>query len=296
MKITITGSLGNISRILTEKLLNEGHEVSVITSNPENVHVIEGLGATALLGKLDDEDFVKDAFKGADAVYTMVPPSYGTKEDIKRVGEVYVRGIKENEVPYVVNLSGIGSHLENGPGPSGANYHNERHFNAIEGAHILHLRPGLFYSNFYGAMDMIKHQHIMGNNFDENVVLALSHPHDVARVAFEAIHFQNFTGKESQYVVSTEITGKEIADALGEAVGIPNLQWIEFPDQAMLEGMLQQGMTPEMATTYIIDMGIALREGRLLETYFKERESTLADATSFEAFAKEFAQVFNLNQ
>lgn len=295
MKITITGSLGNISKVLTEKLLKENHEVYVITSNPENIQHIEGLGAKALLGKLDDGAFIKESFKGAGAVYTMVPPSYGTTSEIKRVGDIYVEAIRENKVPYVVNLSGIGSHLENGPGPSGANHHNEERFNTIEEAHVLHLRPGLFYSNFYGAMDLIRHQHIMGNNFDENIILALSHPHDIARVAFEALHLRNFTGKASRYVVSAEITGKEIAGTLGEAIGIPDLQWIDFPDEAMLEGLLQQGMTREMATTYIIDMGIALREGRLLETYFKEREDILEGATSFEAFAKEFAGIFNLN-
>ena len=35
MKITITGSLGNISRPLTQKLIAQGHEVFVISSNAE---------------------------------------------------------------------------------------------------------------------------------------------------------------------------------------------------------------------------------------------------------------------
>ena len=35
MKIVVTGSLGHISKPLTETLVKNGHEVTVISSNPE---------------------------------------------------------------------------------------------------------------------------------------------------------------------------------------------------------------------------------------------------------------------
>ena len=287
MKITVTGSLGNISRILTEKLVDSGHDVSVISSRQETAAAINAIGAKALIGRLDDEQFIRNAFTDAEAVYTMVPPSYGTAGEIKKVGSVYVRAVRENKVPYVVNLSGIGAHLQAGPGPAGANWHNEKKFNA----HVLHLRPGLFYSNFYGAADMMRYQHIIGNNFDENTRLALSHPHDIAQVAFEAIDDLNFSGKNSLYVVSAVTTGKEIASTLGRAVNMEDLNWVEFSDQELFENLLKQGMPAEMAKTYIVDMGIALRNGTLLEVYFKESNSILAKATSFEKFAQEFAEI-----
>lgn len=251
-------------------MVNTGHEVYVISSRQESKGDITALGARALIGRLDDEAFISKAFKHSDAVYTMVPPSYGTTEEIKNVGDIYVRAIKENGIPYVVNLSGIGAHLPDGPGPAGANYHNERQLNSIEGTNVLHLRPGLFYSNFYGAADMIREQHIIGNNFGENVLLPLSHPHDIAQIAFESLNQCNFTGKSGLYVVSDEITGREIAETLGKAANIPDLRWVEFPDQQLFENLLKQGMTAEMANTYIIDMGIALREGTLLRAYFEE--------------------------
>ena len=45
MKITITGSLGNISKPLTIELVQKGHAVTVISSNPERQKQIEALGA-----------------------------------------------------------------------------------------------------------------------------------------------------------------------------------------------------------------------------------------------------------
>ena len=292
MKVTVTGSLGNISRIFIEKLVSVGHEVKLITSTAERAKEIEQLGAIPLVGKVDDLDFVNSAFSGADAVYTMVPPSYGTTELIKKVGETYAKAIENNKIPFDVNLSGIGAHLPKGPGPSSANFFIENLYNSLSDANVLHLRPGMFYSNFYGVIDLIKYQNIIGNNFDENVVLAMSHPLDIANVAFDAIHNKKFNGKPYKYVVSDEITGKEIAEKLGNAVGKPDLKWVQFPDEEMFQSLLQQGMTEQMATTYIIDMGIALRNGTLLETYFNEKTELLGKI-KFDEFAKAFAIAYN---
>ncbi len=293
MKITITGSLGNISKILVEKLLDHNHEVSVITSSSHTIDRIRKLGAIPILGKLDDENFVYNAFKNMDAVYLMIPPSYQTTDAIKKVGDIYFKAIKGNKVPRVVYLSGIGAHLKKGPGPTSANYYNEQQLNLLEDSQVLHLRPGMFYSNFYAAIDLIRNQNIIANNFDEHVPLALSHPQDIADAAFEAIHFENFTGKSIQYIVSAEITGKIVAKVLGSAINMPALRWVQLTDQRLLEKLIQQGMTAQMATMYIIQMGIALREGQLLKSYFTQKPATQKETISFEVFAKEFAHIYS---
>lgn len=56
MKVTATGSLGNISRILIDKLVAIRHEVKVKTSNAERVKEVEQLNAIPLVGKVDDLD------------------------------------------------------------------------------------------------------------------------------------------------------------------------------------------------------------------------------------------------
>ena len=74
MKIIVTGSLGNISKPLTEELVAKGHAVTVISSKPEKQAAIEALGATAAIGTLEDVPFLTATFTGADAVYCMLPP------------------------------------------------------------------------------------------------------------------------------------------------------------------------------------------------------------------------------
>ena len=71
MKIIITGSLGNISKPLVNKLVKKGHSVTVISSKAERQKDIEAAGATAAIGTMEDGDFLSATFKGADVVYIM---------------------------------------------------------------------------------------------------------------------------------------------------------------------------------------------------------------------------------
>lgn len=45
MKYVITGSLGNISKPLTQKLIAAGHQVTVISSKADKIAEIEAIGA-----------------------------------------------------------------------------------------------------------------------------------------------------------------------------------------------------------------------------------------------------------
>ena len=51
MKIIVTGSLGNISKPLTEELVRKGHSVTVVSSKPNKQKAIELLGARLLLAR-----------------------------------------------------------------------------------------------------------------------------------------------------------------------------------------------------------------------------------------------------
>lgn len=294
MKITITGSLGNISRNLIEKLATKGHQLTLVSSNQERVKAIEGFNATAAIGSVEDVSFLSKAFEGANAVYTMIPPNFVTSDlrgYMKTVGENYAQAMKQTGVEHVVNLSSIGAHIPDGPGPTGANYYVEKTFDDLKDIHVLHLRPGMFYTNFYGSIEMIKHQNIIGNNFNDAVNIAMTHPQDIAAVAAEALDTLSFSGKSFSYVVSDEKTGREMAAILGQAIGKPDLSWIEFSDEALFHGLVQSGLSEQMASIYIIEIGVALRNGTLLEDYRKHQSEALGK-TSFDEFSKEFAIVF----
>lgn len=294
MKLTVTGSLGNISRILIEKLVLAGHEVKVVSSNVERTKEIEQLNAIPLIGSVEDYAFVKKAFEESDAVYLMIPPNFRTtdlKQYIKTVGEQYANALRETGVKCVVNLSSIGAHLENGLGPTGSNFYVEQKLNELPGVNVLHLRPGMFLTNFYGAIPMIKHQNMLGNNFNGSVNLPLTHPRDIAEVAFKALHDLSISGKQIQYIVSDEKTGFDVAQTLSNAVGKLNVNWIEFSDDQLLTMLMQSGFSEQMAKVYMVEIGVALRDGSFMEDY-KKNKSQLVGGTTLQDFSKEFAMAY----
>lgn len=109
MKIIVTGSLGNISRPLTERLIAQGHQVTVISSDPTKFQAIETLGALPAIGSIYDLSFLAETFKGADAVYAMIPLSF-TEPDLgqylHRIAQNYATALTQTGVKRIVLLSG----------------------------------------------------------------------------------------------------------------------------------------------------------------------------------------------
>ena len=297
MKYVITGSLGHISKPLTEKLIKAGNEVTVITSKETNRSAIETLGAKALVGSVEDVAFLKTAFAGADAVYTMVPPNFGAanwKEWIGSIGKNYALAIKENNIKHVVNLSSIGAHLEDGCGPVSGLHKAEIALNTLTDVHIKHLRPSFFMTNYLASVDLVKHANIIGSNYgDENFTMILVDPSDIAQAAFEELESLKFTGHSVRYIASDERTTADIAKVIGEAINKPALPWITFTDEQSVAGMVQAGLPEEVAKNYT-EMGAALRSGRMQEDYLKNRPSALGKI-KLEDFANTFAAVYNAN-
>lgn len=292
MNFTITGSLGNISKPLAEILIAAGHQVTIISSNADKVKAIEALGATAAIGSVEDIAFLTANFQGKDAIYTMVPPNFGAsniREFIAGIGEKYAEAIKASGVKRVVNLSSIGAHLDGGTGPISGLYDVEQSYSELDDVAIKHLRPGFFYTNFFGNIDMIKHAGILGSNYGPETPLVLVHPNDIAAAAAEEMQ-QDFKGKSVRYITSDERTAANVASILGSAIGKPELPWIEFNDEDALKGMVQAGLPEVMAKSYV-EMGDATRSGKLFAHYLNHKPSSFGKI-KLEDFAVEFAQAF----
>ena len=294
MKIIVTGSLGHISKPLVEKLTAEKHDVTVISSKVDRKSEIESLGATAAIGSVSDLAFVTNIFNGADAVYTMVPPTFSAsdwKQHIAGIGKIYAQAIAATGVKNVVNLSSMGAHMPEGCGPVSGLYHVEQALNGLEGVNVKHLRPGFFYYNFLANIGMVKHMGIIGGNYGEGAKLVLANPADIADAAAAEFLNLSFRGKSITYVVSDEKTTDEVASILGTAVGKPDLKWINFSDEDSVGGMLQNGVPLDIAKNYA-EMGAAMRSGEMASEYIGIKSVKFGN-TRFETFAPVFAAAYS---
>lgn len=292
MKYIITGSLGHTGKPITEGLVKAGHTAIVVTSKPENATAIEALGATAAIGSLEDADFLKQTFAGADAVYLLIPTDW-SKPKIRayqnQIADSYVAAIEASKVRYAVLLSSVGADLGEGVGPVDGLYDVEHKLANVAGLNSRFLRPSYFMTNLFSVMDMVKGMGIMGSNFGANT-LALTHPSDIANVAIDELLNLNFTGQSVRYIASDERTGAEIAQVLGSAIGKPETPWVVFSDEQNTAGMLQAGLSEEMTHAYTA-MGKSIREGKMEADFFKNKP--VYGMVKLETFAKnEFAPAF----
>jgi hypothetical protein len=139
---------------------------------------------------------------------------------------------------------------------------------------------------------MVKHMNIIGSNFGgDNSKIPLSDTDDIAEIAFEELSTLAFTGHSTRYIASDERNTNDIAKVLGVAVGKPDLHWVPFTDEQAFNGMMQMGLPEEMAKNYV-EMGSAMRNGSMLEDYWKNHPASLGK-TKLEDFAKNFAFVYN---
>jgi len=296
MNYVITGGAGNISGPLTEKLLAEGHRVTVVGRNAENLKSLTDKGATAAVGSVEDLEFLKKTFLNVDAVYTMVPPKYDIssnwKEYIGQIGKNYRDAIKGSSIKYVVNLSSIGAHLVDGCGPVSGLHKVEEALNELNDVNIKHLRPSYFYANLLANVGLAKNMNIIGSNFGgDNFKFVLTDTSDIADTATEELLQHNFTGHSVRYIASDETSTDEIAKRIGVAINKPELPWVVFSNEQAFEGMKQAGLPEEIAKNYT-EMGNAIHSGIMQKDYWKNRPETFGKV-KLEDFVKTFAAVYS---
>lgn len=324
MKIIITGSLGNISKPLAKELVKKGHEVTVISSNPDKQKDIEAIGAIAAIGSIEDVSFLAKTFTGADAVYTMLPPfkfqenpNLDAREEASRLTRNYVAAIQQSGVKKVVHLSSIGAHTDKGNGLLAFHFVAEQVLRQLPAdVTITFMRPVGFYYNLYQFMDIVKgegflkgfvglfltlrHYGLTGllqgkkglivSNYGAADKMPWVSPTDIAAAISKELT-TNFKGHKARYVASEELTCDQIAKILGTAVGKPYLKWATISDQQMLDALLKYKMPLSLAND-ITEMNASQRNGGILfEDYYKNIPTM--GKVKMTDFALEFAAVYN---
>jgi len=306
MKIIVTGSLGNISKPLAETLVGQGHDITVISSDPKKQAAIETISAKPAIGSIADVDFLTNTFKGADAVYAMIPLSF-TEPDLgdylRRMAQNYAHALKTAKTKRIVVMSGWAADLIKSENV-------EHEFDDLD-ASITIMRPGSFYTNFYQSMDLIKGKGfigkfltlrysglwalltgktglLMGNYGGEDRIVFVS-PKDIADAVAEELLSQP-EKTTIRYVGSEEMTCNEAARIIGTAVGKPWLKWVLLSDKAMLQG-LKMAKVPEKLAETLVEMQAAMHGGKPLENF--HRNNPKMGKIKLADFAKEFAVVYH---
>ncbi|WP_158800637.1 SDR family oxidoreductase [Pedobacter sp. L105] len=301
MKIIITGSLGNVSKPLTEQLVKQGHDVIVISRDPKKQKTIEAMGAGPVIGSMEDLGFLTTAFEGADAVYCMIAPpgsdlsnhGIGTDTILKQADTVanhYLKAIQRSSIKHVVYLSSVGAYTDKENGLIALHARAENTLKKLPpDISVTFLRPVGFYTVLLNFIYAIKAKGIIASVYGEDDMVSWVSPIDIARAAVEELN-SSAPGLKIRYVASDELSCNEAAGILGEAIGMPDLKWVIINSEQALNRMEAAGLNPSLAESFV-EMNASIHSGLIYKDYYQNKP--VLGKVKLKDFAKEFAAAYH---
>ena len=245
----LLGANGQITSQLASQLLADGLPVRVIGRSAATMAPLAAAGAQLAVGDPGDARFLAQAFEGATAAYTMIPPCYAEPDmhaAQDRIGAAIAQALAMSRVPRVVNLSSIGAELASGTGPIEALHAQEARLNALPGLALLHLRPGSFMENFLPLAGVVATAGVLPGMEAPDVPLPLVATRDVAATAARALLSPELQGVQVLHA-PRHVTMREAAAILGAAVGRPALPYVQSDPAAGQAQLRAQGMSASAA-------------------------------------------------
>ncbi len=250
--IVITGATGNIGSKTAAKLLAQGKKVKVVARNSEKLEELKKQGAEIESGDMHDAAFLTKAFKGAEAVFLIVPPNLQA-ENISQhqdaVGEAQIEAIKNTGVKNVVFISSQGAQdIENTGVVAGLGRQEIRLNKLPQDVNVLNIRASYFMENLFNQIGVIKGMGIMGSPVKGDLKMGMIATQDIAHFAAEKLSALDFKGKNTVDLHGDrDYSHHEVAAIVGKSIGKPELPYVEFPFEDNKKALLEYGISESVA-------------------------------------------------
>ncbi|MGI9166381.1 MAG: NAD(P)H-binding protein [Pyrinomonadaceae bacterium] len=284
----ITGATGNTGGVVARTLLSQGQKVRAIGRSAERLGPLTAEGAEPFVCDLTDATTLVEAFSGARAIYAMIPPSmtsYNFRGDQAKVADAIAEAIEQAEVKYAVSLSSVGADKAEGTGPVVGLHNFEQTLNRIPDLNVLHLRPAYFMENTLAQIDIIQTMGITAGPLRADLMLPMIATRDIGAAAAEALVRLAFSGQQTRELLGErDLSYSEGATIIGNAIGKPDLNYLQLPDEQLRGALTQMGLSLNVANL-ILEMAGALNSGYMRQLEKRSAENTTP--TSFESFVAE---------
>lgn len=290
----ITGATGHTGSIAARTLLSRGKKVRAISRSAERLQSLASAGAEPFVADVTDAKRLSEAFRGAEAVYAMIPPNM-TSNDVRgyqeQVSDAISSAIANAKVPMVVLLSSIGADKPDKTGPVVGLHNFEQKLNRIDGINVLHVRAGYFMENTLSQVNAIKAVGKGAGPVRPDLKLPMIATQDIGTAVAEFLLHPNFQGKHTQELLGQrDLNYIEAAAIIGKAIGKPDLEYVQLPDEQLRPALIQFGMSRNLADL-ILEMAHALNSGHMRALEPRSPKNTTP--TSFEQFVTEnFVPIF----
>lgn len=285
MSIVVTTPTGNIGRVVTKQLLDQGQKVTIVARDPDKVADFARRGARVVKGSHADADLMIEATRGAKALFVLTPPDV-TCTDIRahyeRFANASAKAIKKNDISYVVHLSSIGADIDHDNGPVlGLHYAEKILEKAAE--NITQLRAGYFMENTLGQVNSIKTEGHMYTSMAGELPIPMVATRDIGLRAADLLVNRTWRGRqvvELQGPVPTSYD--QVARAITELLG-KEVSHITVPAEQLESALKGMGFSETMAHSFV-DLSHGLEKGAV--KFHQRRSDDDVTRMSYPEFAK----------
>jgi len=290
----VIGATGHTGNIVANRLLAEGQKVRAIGRSKERLQSLIDAGAEPSVCELTDAGALTKAFAGAKAAYVMLPPdmssnNYRGLQD--RITDAVASGLTAARFQFAVTLSSVGADKADKTGPVVGLHKMEERLNGIKGLNVLHLRAGYFMENTLAQAGIIHAMNSAAGPVRPTLKVAMIASRDIGQAAADSLIRLDFTGQQARELLGQrDLTMSEAARVIGQAIGKPDLAYVQIPDNDFRAAVTRMGMSNDLANL-ILEMvaGMNSEHMRPLES----RSSRNTTPTSYETFvAEEFVPVY----
>ena len=291
--IAVMGATGHTGHKIAKHLLQAGLSVRAIGRSQAKLQDLARAGAEIATGDVRDLQFLTNAFRGADAVFTLVAadptaPDYRAEQD--RMGEAITQAINNATVRHVVALSSLGAEFSQGNGPIAGLRAQEERLRTLKNTHVFALRPAWFFENCETWLPLIKQQGITGDSLAPNTASPMVGTTDIAHAASEALMSRSWQGFEVRELLGPrDISPAEITQILSRKLNRPDLTYVQFSDADTEAALVQAGLSPTFAGLYT-ERTRAMNAGSLKPHAGRNAGNTTA--TDFETYADDLVEAY----
>ena len=293
-KIVILGATGTVGSKISEILLNEGHEVTLVARHTGKLEKYRSLGAKLITGTITDVETLTSAFKNADSAFILLPDNVmaeNTRAYQRQVTGKLIEAIENSGIRYIVNMSSLGSHMHEGNGIMGGTGEQEVRLNQLNEVNVLHIRSAYFMENFLRTIGLVKKMGFNGTAADGDHPIPMVATKDVAKIAAGHLANLDFNGKSVHAVMGPKnYTYRELTSIIGKAIGNPELAYVQIPAAQVKQTFLSNGFSADFVDN-LVEMGTAIQTGFM--NYQKRDDSTTTPTTAEDFVNEVYLPLYN---
>jgi uncharacterized protein YbjT (DUF2867 family) len=285
--IAVMGASGNVGSKVTDLLLDQERDVRAFGRSAERLEAFGRRGAEVVVGNAINMDDLQTLFKDAEAALVVLPDDVTDPHFVSNrsaMSRAITQTLRDQHVGHVVLASSIGANRDRGVGPVAGLHEIEELLFGLEGTNVLSLRAAWHMENLLASLPMIQNHTINGSAIRGDHRFPMIATVDVAERAAQHLLHSDFAGHTVEAILGPEdVSMNEVTRALGAALGIPDLPYVEFPPEGVKMALQGIGMSEE-AASLVVESQIAINEDRVLDGVERTAETTTP--TRLDAFLR----------